>query len=139
VAAPDRPFVGLSVVSILEGAALLGYAVFDLVEAVRVGITGPEEVSNPAALALLIAITAAFGAGLVWVGVGWWRTRRWARAPFILAQVLVVLVGYELAQSEGAVERSVGIAGAGLAILGLILAFAPAVSRQLAADDDQSA
>lgn len=131
--------MGLSVVSILEGAALLGYAVFDLVEAVRVGITGPEEVSNPAALALLIAITAAFGAGLVWVGVGWWRTRRWARAPFILAQVLVVLVGYELAQSEGAVERSVGIAGAGLAILGLILAFAPAVSRQLAADDDQSA
>ncbi len=124
----------------IQGAALLAYAVFDVVEAVRVGITGPEDVSNPAALVVLIAITAAFGAGMVWVGIGWWRTRRWARAPFILAQALAVLVGYELAQSEGAVERTIGIAGAGLGILGLILAFAPGVSRRLEAEDsDQSA
>ncbi len=68
--APDRPFVALAVVALLQGVALLGYAVFDVVEAVRVGITGPEEVSNPAALILLIVITAAFGVGLVWVGVG---------------------------------------------------------------------
>ena len=132
--------MALTVVSMIEGAALLGYAAFDIVEGIRVGITGPEDVSNPAALVVLIGITAAFGAGMVWVGIGWWRTRRWARAPFILAQALAILVGYELSQSEGAVERTVGIAGAVLGVLGLILAFAPGVSRRLdAADADQSA
>jgi hypothetical protein len=131
VIAPARPVVALSVIALVEGVALLGYALFDIVEAVRVGITGPEEVSSPAALALLVVITAAFGAGMVWVAIGWWRTRRWARAPFILAQALVVLIGYELAQSAGAVERTVGIVGVGIAVLGLVLAFAPGVTRSL--------
>ena len=131
VIAPARPIVALSVIALVEGVALLGYALFDIVEAVRVGITGPEEVSSPAALALLVVITAAFGAGMVWVAIGWWRTRRWARAPFILAQALVVLIGYELAQSSGAVERTVGIVGVGIAVLGLVLAFAPGVTRSL--------
>jgi hypothetical protein len=131
VTAPDRPVIALSVLSLIEGVALLGYALFDVIEAVRIGITGPEEVSNPAALTLLVVITAAFGAGMVWVAYGWWRTLRWARAPFILAQALVVLIGYELAQSEGAVERTVGIAGAGLAVLGLVLVFSPGVTRRL--------
>ena len=42
------------------GACLRG-AGFDVVEAVRVGITGPAEVSNAPALILLVVITAAFG------------------------------------------------------------------------------
>lgn len=133
---PDRPFVALTVVALLEGAGLLAYAAFDIVEAVRVGITGPEEVSNPAALTLLIVLTAGFGAGLGWVGVGWWRERRWARSPFILAQILLVLIGYELSQSDGSAERYVGIVGALVGVLGLVLAFAPGVSRRL---DEQEA
>ncbi len=133
---PDRPIVALAIIAIVEGAALLAYALFDVVEAVRVGITGPAEVSNPAALALLIAITAALGAGMVWVAWGWWRCRRWARAPFVLAQLLIVLIGYELTQSAGATERVVGMAGVGLAILGLILAFAPGMTGRLD-DEDQ--
>ncbi len=121
----------LALIALLQGAALLGYALFDVVEAVRVGITGPEEVSNAPALILLVVITAAFGVGLLLVARGWWRAQRWARAPFILTQVIVGLIGYELSQSEGSVERMVGYACVLVAILGLVLSFAPAVSRAI--------
>jgi hypothetical protein len=135
VTAPDRPLVALAGISLLEGAALVAYALFDVVEAVRVGVTGPEEVSNTPALILLVAITAAFGLAMGWVATGWWRARRWARAPFILAQIIGVLIGYELAQSAGEVERVVGIVLALIAILGLVLSFAPPVSRALEGQD----
>ena len=80
---------------------------------------------------LLVAILVIFGLGLVWVARGWWRLRRAARAPFLLAQVLAVLVGYELAQSEGPVERTVGIAMALVAVVGIVLCFLPPVTRAL--------
>lgn len=121
----------LAIIALLQGVALLGYAVFDVVEALRVGVTGPAEVSNVPALIFLIAVTAAFGVGLVLVARGWWRAQRWARAPFILTQVIFGLIGYELSQSEGSVERTVGYACVLIAILGLVLSFAPAVSRAI--------
>ena len=121
----------LAIIALLQGVALLGYALFDVVEALRVGITGPAEVSNVPALIFLIVVTAAFGVGLVLVARGWWRAQRWARAPFILTQVIFGLIGYELSQSEGSVERTVGYACVLIAILGLVLSFAPAVSRAI--------
>ena len=121
----------LAAIAILQGTALLAYAVFDIVEAVRVGITGPEEVSNPMALLLLVVITGAFGAGMVVVGWGWWRCHRWARAPFILAQIIAGLIGYELSQATGSVERTVGYTCVVLAVVGLVLAFLPAVARAI--------
>jgi hypothetical protein len=136
VSAPARPIVAVAVIALVEGLALLGYAVFDLIEAVRVGVTGPADVSNVPALALLIAITAAFGAGLVWIARGWWLRRRWARSPFLLAQIIGVLIGWDLSQSEGTVERAVGIALALLCVLGIILAFAPGVTAALQDGDD---
>lgn len=131
VKAPDRVLVALALIALIQGLALIGYAVFDVVEAVRVGITGPEEVSNPPALLLLIAITAAFGVGLVLVARGWWQERRWARSPFILAQIIIGLIGYELSQSAGSVERTVGYVCVLVAILGLVLSFTPAVTRAI--------
>ena len=131
VKAPDRILVVLAVIALLQGAALIAYAVYDIVEAFRVGITGPVEVSNPMALVLLIVITAALGAGMVVVGLGWWRTRRWARAPFVLAQVIAALLGYELAQATGSVERAVGVVAMVIAALGLVLSFAPATGRAI--------
>ena len=131
VKAPDRALVGLAIIALLQGVALLGYALFDVVEAVRVGITGPAEVSNAPALILLVVITAAFGVALLLVARGWWRAQRWARAPFILTQLIFGLIGYELSQSDGSVERMVGYACVLVAILGLVLSFAPAVSRAI--------
>ena len=63
-ARPPIALVVLALIALLEGVALLGYAVFDVVEALRVGVTGPEQVSNPVALTMLVAITAAFGLAL---------------------------------------------------------------------------
>jgi hypothetical protein len=131
VKAPDRVLVALALIALIEGLALVGYAVFDVVEAVRVGITGPAEVSNPPALITLIVITAAFGVGLALVARGWWQARRWARSPFILAQIIIGLIGYELSQSGGSVERIVGYACVLVALLGLVLSFTPAVTRAL--------
>lgn len=128
---PEPPLAAVAVIAFAQGAALLTYAVYDVVEAVRVGITGPQEVSNLPAVVLLVVITAAFGVGLAWVGVGWWRARRWARAPFILAQLIGGFIGFELAQSEGSTERVVGIGLVAVALLGLVLSFAPGVTRRL--------
>ena len=128
---PDRALAAPAIIAIGQGAVLVGYALFDLVEAVRVGVTGPADVSNVPALVLLIAITAAFGCGLLWVGVGWWRGRRWARAPFVFAQIIGGLIGVELARAEGRVERTAGIVMALLAVAGLLLAFSPAATRRL--------
>jgi hypothetical protein len=131
VKAPDRALVVLALIAMLQGVALLGYALFDVIEAIRVGTTGPEEVSSTPAVIFLIVVTAAFGVGLVLVARGWWRAQRWARAPFILTQVIVGLIGYELSQAQGSVERTVGYACVLIAVLGLVLSFAPAVSRAI--------
>lgn len=129
--APRPALVVLALIAAVEGAVLMGYAVFDVVEAFRVGITGPAEVSNPMALVLLILITAAFGAGLLVVGRGWWRGRRWARGPFILAQLIVGLIGFDLVQAAGSVERLVGATCIPVAIVGLVMCFIPAVRSAL--------
>ena len=133
--APDRILVVLAAIGFVQGAALVAYALYDVVEAIRVGITGPAEVSNPMALLVLVLITAVLGAGMIVVGLGWWRARRWARAPFVMAQVIVALLGYELAQAAGSVERSVGVAAMVMAGLGLVLSFAPATGRAIGDGD----
>ncbi len=131
---PDRALAALALIALVEGLALIGYAVFDVIEVVRVGITGPEEVSNPPAVILLIVITASFGVALAFIARGWWRARAWARSPFLLAQLIFGLIGYELSQSEGSVERMVGIAAMVVAGIGLVLCFAPPVSRVISED-----
>ncbi len=134
VTAPDRSLVVLAGIALLEGLGLVAYALFDVVEAVRVGTSGPEDVSNAPALILLVVITAAFGVGMIWVARGWWRAQRWARAPFILSEIIAVLIGYELAQSAGSAERYLGIGIALVGVVGLIMSFAPSVGRAI---DDQ--
>ena len=121
----------LAALAMTEGLGLIGYAVFDLVEAVRVGVTGPAEVSNPAALAGLIAITAALGVGLAWVAVGWWRARSWARSPFIVAQLVLGLIGFEVAQSAEGALRLIGQVALVVAVAGIVLALLPSVRRAL--------
>jgi predicted Co/Zn/Cd cation transporter (cation efflux family) len=107
--------VALTLIAVVEGAVLMGYAVFDAVAAVRVGATGPRDVSNGPAILLQIVLFASFAAGMLWVARGWWTSRRWARAPFLLAQLIILLVGVPLAQSGGSVERYAGIGAALLA------------------------
>lgn len=121
----------LAAIAAVQGIALLGYAIFDIVGGLTIGTTGPEEVSNPPALILQIIIFAALGVGMLLVAGGWARRRRWARAPFIVVQFLGLIVGWPLAQAVGLVERSVGIALVILAVLGIFLALTPRVTREL--------
>lgn len=123
----------------LQGLIFVGYAIYDIVQAFRVGITGPAEVSNLSALLGLIAITAAFGAGLLWVAWGWWGGRSWARAPFIVAQLVLGFVGYEMSQGSEDGPRFLGQVTIVIAIIGIVLSFLPSVRRALAEDEAPSA
>ena len=128
---PDRRFVVLGAIAGIEGTALLAYAVFEAIEGIRIGATGPAEVSSVPALALQIVILALFGAALLFVGSGWIKVRRWARAPFLLAQLITLVIGFPLASAVGSVERVAGISLVAIAIIGIVLVFSPAVTRSL--------
>lgn len=118
-----RERAAVAVIAALQGIGLLVYAGFDAVQAIRIGPTGPEEVSNTPAIILLILLTASFGVGLLLVAWGWWNGAGWARGPFVFAQILGLLIGYQVAQTEGGgLARWIGIAIALSAALGIVLA-----------------
>ena len=73
-----------------------------------VGLTGPPEVSNLPALVLQVVIFAALGVGLIAIARGWWLSKYGARAPFILAQILGLVVGVPLTAAPDAGTRVVG-------------------------------
>ena len=129
MSAPDRPFVALAAIAAVEGLAMVAYGVYDAVQSLRLGATGPSDVSNVPALTIQTALWVIFGAGLLWIAVGWWRQRRWARGPFVLTQLIAGFVGFELAGSAGQVEHWAGIVACVLAALGLVLVFSPPVIR----------
>lgn len=129
---PTRPFAVIAAIAAIEGLGLIAYAIFDIIEAVRVGITGPADVSNPAALLLLIVIYLVFGAGLLLVARAWWLMRTWQRGAFILAQVIALLVFFDLARSNETTPRIVGIVILVMAVAGIFLVFTPRVLRVFA-------
>ena len=131
----SRVFVILAAIAGVEGLALLAYGAFEIVEAVRLGATGPAEVSSPAAITLQIVIFLLFGAGLVLVARGWLRRSRWVRGPFLLAQFIAPVVGGPLAQASGSVERAVGIVILVLAVAGIVLTFTKPVIAVFARRD----
>jgi hypothetical protein len=121
----------LAAIATLQGVTLLGYAIFDIYGLITIGTTGPEEVSNTPALILQIVILAGLGAGMIYVGYGWWLKKRWARAPFIVVQFLAIIIGWPLAQALGRSERAIGVSLVVLGLIGLVLAFTPRVTREL--------
>ncbi|MHB1165404.1 MAG: hypothetical protein ACYC90_06765 [Candidatus Nanopelagicales bacterium] len=130
---PIRPIAALAAIAAAEGVACIGYAVYEAAQAIRLGTTGPESVSSVPAIVLQVVLFLGFGAGLLLIARGWWRAAAWARSPFVLAQLIVGLIGYELAQSTSVGIRWAGAAMALVAVLGLVLVFTPAVSRSLRA------
>ena len=129
---PTRSFAAIAAIAAIEGLGLIAYAIFDIIEAVRVGITGPADVSNPAALVLLIVIYLVFGVGLLLVARAWWQMRTWQRGAFILTQVIALLVFFDLTRSEESLPRTVGVVILLLAVAGIILVFTPKVLKVFA-------
>jgi len=126
-----RLLIVLAAIAAMQGVGLIGYAVFDIVQGVTVGLTGPEEVSNLPGLILQIVIFAALGVGLLLVARGWWRAKYGARAPFIVAQILALVVGVPLLSAPDVGTRQVGIALVVAGVVGIILALLPPVTRVL--------
>lgn len=92
-----------------EGLALVIYGIYLIVQVIRLGITGPEEVSNVPAVVLEIAIFTGFGIGVLFAARGLWLARRPARAPAVLAQIIAVVIGGPLAFSGDINSRIAGI------------------------------
>ena len=129
---PAASLVVGAVVAGIEGVALLVYAAYITVQVVRLGITGPAEVSNPVSVALEIVIFGLLGAALVLASRGLWRARRWARSMLVVGQFLALIVGVPLVGAPGGVERSAGIGLVVLAFAGLAAAFWPTTTRAIA-------
>ena len=129
---PTQPLlVVLASIAAVEGAVLLGYAVYDVIQGVRVGLSGPEEVSNLPALILQIVIFAVLGIGLMAIARGWWMRKYRARAPFILAQLLGLVVGFPLAQAPDSGTRAIGTALVVAAVAGIAVSLLPPVTRAI--------
>jgi uncharacterized membrane protein (DUF2068 family) len=129
-----RPVAALVVgaaVAAIEGIALVVYSGYITVQLVRLGITGPAEVSNPVSVTLEIVIFALLGVGLCLAAWGLWHARRWARSLLVVGQFLALVVGVPLVSAPGGVERTAGIALVVLAVAALISAFLPSTTRAL--------
>lgn len=133
---PEQPLlVLLAAIAAVQGVVLLGYGLFDVVQGLTVGLTGPEEVSNLPALVLQIVIFLVLGAAALWIATGWWRAKYAARAPFILGQLLALVVGFPLAQGAASTQRFVGLALVVAAVVGIVAALLPPVTRALLNDN----
>lgn len=121
----------LAVMAGLEGLALLVYAVLDIVVVIGEGLTGPEEVSNPVAFGMQVVIFIALGAGLLVLARGWWNCRRWVRGPFILAQLLGLVVGVPLLQSDLPLVGGVIVV---ITLVSLVVSLLPPVTHALLGD-----
>lgn len=118
-------------VAAAEGIGLIGYAIFDVVQWIREGITGPQEVSNLPGLILQIVIFAVLGIAMFLIAVGWWRVKYAARAPFIVAQLLALVVGIPLVSAPDLGTQQVGIILVCVAAVGLVASLLPSVTRAL--------
>lgn len=121
----------LAVVAALEGVFFVIYALLVTAGVLRFGLTGPEAVSNTAGVTLEVIIFLFFGCGLLAVAFGWWKTKRWARAPFVLAQLLALVVSVPLMSSTGSTEKIVGAVVTVVAVFAVIVALLPSTTTLL--------
>ncbi|MDO8732529.1 MAG: hypothetical protein Q7L55_08165 [Actinomycetota bacterium] len=123
-----RQFIFLGALAALEGLALLAYAIvvgINVVSGGSYGVIG----NSTSAMVIEIAIFTLLGLGLVKVAFAWIRMSRWARGPFIMAQLIGLLAGISFVFSGFEEQLLPGLMLAVPSILGLILSFNPSVLR----------
>jgi hypothetical protein len=120
----DRPPAVLAVAALVaaQGLGLVGLAVFYVVELV---VASPGSVTRAVVAALL---TLLGGLGLLAVARGLAGCRRWARAPALVTQLLVLPVAFGLVQGD---RWYVGVPLILWALAVLVLLFTPAVAGVL--------
>ncbi|MSO27604.1 MAG: hypothetical protein EXQ60_06020 [Candidatus Nanopelagicales bacterium] len=135
---PKPELIALAALAGAEGLVLIGYALYDVVQAIRIGTTGPVEVSNGPALFIQVLIFLVFGVGLLLIALGWLRAQRWSRSPFLLTQIIALLVGFPLAQNSLGLGHALGIGALVFALVGGVLALTPQVGRAISQGDSKS-
>ncbi|CAB4889638.1 MAG: hypothetical protein F2923_01410 [Actinobacteria bacterium] len=118
-----RSYLALAFIAGLEGAALLATAVVSVVQALS-GTSYGARGDDSSAIILEVVIFTVFGLGLLVVAKGWYSRKRWARSPFVLAQLLGLAIGI---WSDTQLVLRLGFILP--AVLGLIITFSPAVLR----------
>ena len=95
-AGAGRPPTVRAVVALvaLQALTLVGIAIFYVVE---LAVASPDSVVTAAASALLVLVA---GLGMALVTWGLARGRRWSRAPALVAELLLLPVGYEMSQGQ---------------------------------------
>lgn len=125
----------LGVISGVQGVFYVVYAILIVVGVARFGVSGPSEVANASGVTLEVVIFLFFGLGMLLVAVGWFAAKRWARAPFLLAQLLALVVSVPLIGATNLFQKWAAILVTLAAVVGLFLAFTPAVTRYLLRDE----
>ena len=126
---PQWPRWTLAAIAVLEGITLIGYGIADAIVALSHGVDGPAQVASPVGVLVQVVVLVALGVGLLAIGRGWQRRRRWARAPFILAQLILGFILFSLTQASGSAVALIGWIGLLVTAVGLVVALLP-VSRQ---------
>lgn len=125
----------LGVISGIQGVFYVVNAVLIVVGVARFGISGPGEVANASGVTFEVIIFLFFGIGMIFVAVGWFTAKRWARAPFLLAQLMALVVSVPLMSATDPVQKWAAILVTLAAVIGVFLAFTPAVTRHLLRDE----
>lgn len=119
----------------VQGVFYLVYAILVVVGIARFGVSGPSEVANTPGVILEATIFLAFGLGMVLVAWGWFASKRWARAPFLLVQLLALVVSVPLTGATDLLQQLVAILVTLAAIVGIVIAFTPSVTQYLLRDE----
>ena len=121
-AARPATLSGVALLVALQAAGLAGIAVFYVVEI----LVATTDDTVRALVTAALAVAAAAGLALVARGLG--RRRRWARAPALVTNVLVLPVAFDLVRGD---RWYVGVPLAAWALAVLVLLFAPATDGAL--------
>jgi hypothetical protein len=110
----------------LEGVVVLAIGLYVGIEAIA---GSPNDLVSAIVLALM-AVGA--GVGIVAVGRGLWRARRWGRAPALITQIFAVIAAVSLIQSD---RQAIGGVLVALAVVAAATLLSPPSTRALDEDD----
>jgi hypothetical protein len=123
-AAQPRAVAVAAVVAVAQAVGMLGYAVLVVVQALR------GDASSAGDATFLVVLVLAWGVALVVVARGLRDRHRWARAPLLLSELLLVAVGVPLVQGGG-VARWAGVALVVTGAVGAVAVLSPSVTAVL--------
>lgn len=127
-----RPFQTLAVIAFAQGVFFIAMAFTDVVSVIQQGgLIGPAAVSNPQAFTTLVVIFVLFGLTMLLVGWGWLRHARWARGPFVVMQMLTLVVSVPNVGAPEVSTQVIAVIATLAAVAGAFLAVSPPVTREL--------